>query len=128
MRFAYEVVKGMRACGLDKMNYEDFLIDYQLRHGNAHCPNPWEFGYPTIDRLFNAIRIVVLTRGHRQTKTISLTDEFRSKKIYLLFFNLFFFLHSAYSTKLFTSFKQQSVSKILRKNDLIVFCLFSFAK
>jgi hypothetical protein len=79
MRFAYEVVKGMRACGLDKMNYEDFLIDYQLRHGNAHCPNPSEFGYPTIDRLFNAIRIVVLTRGHRQTKTISLTDEFRSK-------------------------------------------------
>ncbi|CAF1409628.1 unnamed protein product [Adineta steineri] len=77
MRFAYEVVKGMRACGLDKMNYEDFLIDYQLRHGNAHCPNPAEFGYPTIDRLFNAIRIVVLTRGHRQTKTISLTDEFR---------------------------------------------------
>ncbi|CAF0731858.1 unnamed protein product [Adineta ricciae] len=77
MRFAYEVVKGMRACGLDKMNYEDFLIDYQLRHGNAHCPNPSEFGYPTIDRLFHAIRIVVLTRGHRQTKTISLTDEFR---------------------------------------------------
>ncbi|CAF2030352.1 unnamed protein product [Rotaria magnacalcarata] len=77
MRFAYEVVKGMRACGLDKMNYEDFLIDYQLRHGNAHCPNPAEYGYPTIDRLFNAIRIVALTRGHRQTKTISLTDEFR---------------------------------------------------
>jgi meiosis arrest female protein 1 len=77
MQFAYEVVKGMRACGLDKMNYEDFLIDYQLRHGNVHCPNPAEFGYPTIDRLFNAIRIVVLTRGHRQTKTISLTDEFR---------------------------------------------------
>ncbi|CAF3938784.1 unnamed protein product [Rotaria sp. Silwood2] len=77
MRFAYEVVKGMRACGLDKMNYEDFLIDYQLRHSNANCPNPAEYGYPTIDRLFNAIRIVVLTRGHRQTKTISLTDEFR---------------------------------------------------
>lgn len=79
MRFAYEVVKGMRACGLDKMNYEDFLIDYQLRHGHANCPNPGEFGYPTMDRLFHAIRIVVLTRGHRQTKSISLTDEFRSK-------------------------------------------------
>ncbi|CAF4738493.1 unnamed protein product, partial [Rotaria socialis] len=39
--------------------------------------NPAEYGYPTIDRLFNAIRIVALTRGHRQTKTISLTDEFR---------------------------------------------------
>jgi hypothetical protein len=90
MQFAYEVVKGMRACGLDKMNYEDFLIDYQLRHGNAHCPNPSEFGYPTIDRLFNAIRIVVLTRGHRQTKTISLTDEFRSKYLLNLFeYNLF---------------------------------------
>lgn len=77
MRFAYEVVQIMRACGLDKVNYEDFLIDYQLRHGHVNCPNPTEFGYPTIDRLFHAIRIVVLTRGHRQTKTISLTDEFR---------------------------------------------------
>ena len=85
MRFAYKVVKGMRACGLDKMNYEDFLIDYQLRHGDTHCPNPADFGYPTIDRLFNAIRIVVLTRGHRQTKTISLTDEFRSTVYYDLF-------------------------------------------
>ena len=106
MQFAYEVVKGMRACGLDKMNYEDFLIDYQLRHGNAHCPNPSEFGYPTIDRLFNAIRIVVLTRGHRQTKTISLTDEFRSKFCTNFSFS-YFLLISAYSTKLFTSFKQQ---------------------
>ncbi|CAF4645306.1 unnamed protein product, partial [Rotaria sp. Silwood1] len=89
MRFAYEVVKGMRACGLDKMNYEDFLIDYQLRHGNPNCPNPAEYGYPTIDRLFNAIRIVVLTRGHRQTKTISLTDEFRMhiRPSYSLHFN-----------------------------------------
>ncbi len=107
MRFAYEVVKGMRACGLDKMNYEDFLIDYQLRHGNAHCPNPAEFGYPTIDRLFNAIRIVVLTRGHRQTKTISLTDEFRSNISFFHTFPFSFFLclNSAYSTKLFSSFK-----------------------
>ncbi|CAF3561415.1 unnamed protein product [Rotaria sordida] len=89
MRFAYEVVKGMRACGLDKMNFEDFLIDYQLRHGNANCPNPADYGYPTIDRLFNAIRIVVLTRGHRQTKTISLTDEFRMhiRPSYSLHFN-----------------------------------------
>lgn len=89
MRFAYEVVKGMRACGLDKMNYEDFLIDYQLRHGHTNCPNPAEFGYPTIDRLFHAIRIVVLTRGHRQTKTISLTDEFRMhmRPSYSLHFN-----------------------------------------
>lgn len=79
MRFAFEVVKGMRACGSDKINYEDFLIDYQLRHGLTHGPNPMDFGYPTMDRLFHAIRIVVLTRGHRQTKTISLTDEFRSK-------------------------------------------------
>ena len=86
MRFAYEVVQIMRACGLDKMNYEDFLIDYQLRHGHVNCPNPTEFGYPTIDRLFHAIRIVVLTRGHRQTKTISLTDEFRSKIIAKDFF------------------------------------------
>lgn len=110
MRFAYEVVKGMRACGLDKMNYEDFLIDYQLRHGNVHSPNPSEYGYPTIDRLFHAIRIVVLTRGHRQTKTISLTDEFRStNKKYFLSFQIFH--SSAYSTKLFSSFKQQSVRK-----------------
>lgn len=106
MRFAYEVVKGMRACGLDKMNYEDFLIDYQLRHGQTHGPNPADFGYPTIDRLFHAIRIVVLTRGHRQTKTISLTDEFRSTKRSLLFPGQFsFFISSAYSPKLFTSFK-----------------------
>ncbi len=110
MRFAYEVVKGMRACGLDKMNYEDFLIDYQLRHGNAHSPNPAEFGYPTIDRLFNAIRIVVLTRGHRQTKTISLTDEFRSKDCVRFFsfsYCLNSFFYSAYSTKLLSSFTQQ---------------------
>lgn len=109
MRFAYEVVKGMRACGLDKMNYEDFLIDYQLRHGHANCPNPVEFGYPTIDRLFHAIRIVVLTRGHRQTKTISLTDEFRSKSFSFVrildMANLFSIGSSAYSTKLFSSFK-----------------------
>ena len=66
MRFAYEVVKGMRACGLDKMNYEDFPIDYQLRHGNAHSPNPVEYGYPTIDRLFNAIRIGQTQQGQGQ--------------------------------------------------------------
>lgn len=107
MRFAYEVVKGMRACGLDKINYEDFLIDYQLRHGHANCPNPAEFGYPTMDRLFHAIRIVVLTRGHRQTKTISLTDEFRSKTSLspMTRSDIFSIRSSAHSTKLFSSFK-----------------------
>ena len=35
-----------------------------------------------IDRLFNAIGIVVLTGDHRQTKPISLTDEFQSTIYY----------------------------------------------
>lgn len=62
MVFAYHVVVVLNTSN-GWMNYDQFLQEYQRRTNSNHLLYPSSFGFPTMARLFDAIRLIVQLQG-----------------------------------------------------------------
>lgn len=63
MIFAYHIVV-LLSSSKGWMIYDDFLAEYQRRTKSSHLLYPTDYGFPTMARLFEAIRLVVQVRSH----------------------------------------------------------------
>ena len=73
MIFAYHIVVLLSSSN-GWMIYDEFLAEYQRRTKSSHLLYPTDYGFPTMSRLFEAIRLVVHVRGHM----LVINPEFQS--------------------------------------------------
>lgn len=62
MVFAYHIVLLLNTSN-GWMNYDQFLLEYQRRTNSNHLLYPSHYGFPTMTRLFDAIRFIVQVQG-----------------------------------------------------------------
>jgi len=73
MVFAYHIVLLLNTSN-GWMNYDQFLLEYQRRTNSNHLLYPSHYGFPTMTRLFDAIRFIVQVQG----QMLVIHPEFRS--------------------------------------------------
>ena len=74
MVFAYHVVLLLNTSN-GWMSYDQFVLEYQRRTNSNHLLYPTHYGFPTMARLFDAIRFIVQIQG----QMLVIHPEFRCK-------------------------------------------------